>query len=217
MTGQASGQALKPSVACLTNQKSIITGTFDFHNTVTAKGTKEGFMRSLNGKFDFAAKNGRFYKAVTFAKILSIVNVTGIFQGGIAELFREGFPYTSLIINGDIKNGKIVLKTMKMDAPSMKLAGTGTIDLAKEKIDVKILVAPLKTVDSILGKIPIIREITGKSLISVPVRVKGDLNNPEVSHLPLSDVGTGLLDIIKSAVTLPVRIIEPLIPDKKKD
>ena len=68
-----------------------------------------------------------FYKAVTFARsFLDSPTSRGFFRGVLPRAFQVGFSHSQPTINGDIKNGKIELKTMKMDAPSMKLAGTGT-------------------------------------------------------------------------------------------
>ena len=108
-----------------------------------------------------------------------------------------------------MKNGKVLLKEILMDAPSMKIAGTGRIDLLKEQLDIQLLVAPLKSVDSVLDKIPFIKHITGPSLVSYPIRVHGDLKDPEVDALSVPRVGTGLIDIMERTLTLPVRIFKP--------
>ena len=213
---QSKGRELKPVISCITKQKSIITGSFDFRGSLKAKEKSERLLQSLNGKIDFAAKNGRVYKSATLAKIFSIVNITGIFQGSIPDLFREGFAYDSFNITGNVKNGKVLLKEILMDAPSMKIAGTGEIDLLKEQVDIRLLVAPLKTVDYVLGKIPFIKHITGPSLVSFPVRVHGDLGNPEVSTLPIPRVGTGLIDIMEKALTLPLKIFKQPVPEGGK-
>jgi len=213
---QSTGRELKPAVSCITGQKSIITGSFDFRGSLKAKEKIERLLQSLNGKIDFAAKNGRVYKSATLAKVFSIVNVTGIFQGSIPDLFREGFAYNSFNITGDVKNGKVLLKEILMDAPSMKIAGTGQIDLLKEQVDIQLLVAPLKSVDSVLGKIPVIKHIIGPSLVSFPIRVHGDLIDPEVNTLSVPRVGTGLIDIMERTLTLPVRIFKPSVPEGGK-
>jgi hypothetical protein len=199
---KSTGRELKPAVSCITGQKSIITGSFDLRGSLKAKGESGRLLQSLNGKIDFAAKNGRVYKSATLAKVFSIVNVTGIFQGSIPDLFREGFAYNSFNITGDVKNGKVLLKEILMDAPSMKIAGTGRIDLLKEQVDIQLLVAPLKSADSLLDKIPFIKHITGPSLVSFPIRVHGDLNNPEVNTLAVPRVGTGLIGIMERMLTL---------------
>ena len=213
----SSGQELKPTVECISQNKSVSTGTFDLSGGLTARGKSDQIMRSLRGNLDFKAKDGRIYKATILAKLFSLINVTGIFQGSIPDLVKEGFSYQSLIIQGNIENGKLLLKEAVLNAPSMQIAATGSIDLVKKKVDVKALVSPLKPVNVILRNIPIIKNIVGRNFASIPVKIEGNLENPEVSYLPVTEVGSGLLGIVKRTLMTPVYLIEPLIPGKKKN
>ena len=208
------GQELKPTLACLSD-KRVITGRFDLDGTLSAEGKSDQLLQSLQGKINFSAKDGRIYKATILSKIFSLINITGIFEGGLPDLVKEGFSYHSLIIRGDIENGKIFLKEAVIDAPSMEMIGTGNIDLAKKKIDLKVLVAPLKTVDSVLRKIPLVRNIVGRNLVAIPIKVTGDLENPEVSNLSPSAVGSGLLGIMEKVLKAPVNLIQPIVPGDK--
>jgi len=73
----------------------------------------------------------------------------------------------------------------------------------------------LKTVDSIIKRIPLVGDILGGSLISVPVGVSGNLNEPKVTLLPPAAVGEGLLGIMKRTLEVPVKVIQPMIPGKQ--
>ena len=183
--------------------------------TLSAEGKSDQLLQSLQGKINFSAKDGRIYKATILPKIFSLINISGIFEGGLPDLVKEGFSYHSLIIQGDIENGKIFLKEAVIDAPSMEMVGMGNIDLAKKKIDLKVLVAPLKTVDSVLRKIPLVRNIVGRNLVAIPIKVTGDLENPEVSNLSPSAIGSGLLGIMEKVLKSPVNLIQPIIPGDK--
>jgi hypothetical protein len=213
----SSGQELKPTVECLSQNKSVSTGIFDLSGGLTARGKSNQIMRSLRGNLDFKAKDGRIYKATLLPKLLSLINVTGIFQGSIPDLVKEGFSYQSLIIHGNIENGKLLLKEAVLNAPSMQIAATGSIDLVKKEMDVKALVSPLKPVNVILRNIPIIKNIVGRNFASIPVKIEGNLENPEVSYLPVAEVGSGLLGIVKRTLMTPVYLIEPLLPGQKKN
>jgi hypothetical protein len=213
----SSGQELKPTVECLSQNKSVSTGTFDLSCRLTARGKSNQIMRSLRGNLDFKAKDGRIYKATTLAKLFSLINITGIFQGSIPDIVKEGFSYQSLIIQGNIENGKLLLKEAVLNAPSMQIAATGSIDLVKREIDVKALVSPLKPVNVILRNIPVIKNIVGRNFASIPIKIEGNLENPEVSYLPVAEVGSGLLGIVKRTLMTPVYLIEPLLPGQKKN
>ncbi len=213
----ARGLELKPTLACLSENKRIVTGRFDFDGSLTAQGKSDQLLQSLNGKINFSAKDGRIYQSVTLAKILSLINVTGILQGGLPDLVKEGFGYRSFILKGDIENGKILLKEAVIDAPSMEIVASGDIDLVKKKMDLKVLVAPFKIVDTVLRNIPLVKNITGRNFVSIPVKVSGDLENPEVSALSPSAIGSGILGIMEKILEAPVHVIQPLIPGDKKN
>jgi hypothetical protein len=56
-------------------------------------------------------------------------------------------------------------------------------------------------VQRIVGKIPVLGKILGGSLVSVPVKIKGNLSDPEVTFLSPSAVGSAFLGIMER--TLP--------------
>jgi len=92
------------------------------------------------------------------------------------------------------------------------LACLGNINLVNKKLDLKILVAPLKSVDSVVKKIPLVNHVLGGTLISIPIKVEGVVGDPTVTPLSPSAVGSGLMGIMKRTLELPFKIIEPLAP-----
>jgi hypothetical protein len=197
---------------CLFGMKAYLTGTFDLNAQVAGQGTISELVPSLNGDLSFSARDGRIYRLNVLAKILSVVNVSAIFRGRLPDLTGEGLAYRSLAIKGEVKNGKFVVTEAVLDATSMEIVGRGNIDLVTKEADLLVLVAPFRTVDSALNKIPVVRNLFGGSLISIPVKVTGDLDDPKVKIFPISAVDSGILDILKNAVKLPVKLIEPVIP-----
>ena len=93
----------------------------------------------------------------------------------------------------------------------------GTVDLFAKKLDLEVLVSPFKTADFVVKKTPIIRGLLGGTFVSIPVKVKGDIEAPKISYLSPSAVGRKLLNTTKSALKVPVKIIKPVIPGKKKN
>lgn len=208
-------QLLEPVINC-TGNKGLVTGRFDLQGEINTNSTKDTLAKSLNGKIVFKAKDGRIYRYGTIAKIFALLNVTEIFRGKLPDVAKEGFAYQSMSFKGQFKDGKLLIKEGIIDGSSMEIACEGNIDFIEKRVNLNLLVAPLKTVDFILRKIPLIRDITGHSLISIPVRVTGNLENPEVTYLPLSSVGSGLMGIMERTIKLPVKIIQPFIPNGEK-
>jgi hypothetical protein len=79
-------------------------------------------------------------------------------------------------------------------------------------MDLTFLVAPLKTVDRLLGWVPMVSHVLGGTLVSFPVRASGDLRDPAIVPLHPSAVGAGVLGILKNIITLPVTLIDLLTP-----
>jgi ABC-type microcin C transport system permease subunit YejE len=48
--------------------------------------------------------------------------------------------------------------------------------------------------------------------VSIPVKIKGDLENPKVSPLILSEVESNLLGVMKRTLKAPVKLMEAIIP-----
>ena len=156
------------------------------------------------------------------AKIFAILNLTEIYRGEVPDLTGEGFGYNKMIIKADFKGKKLVMQECAIDGASMGLACEGYIDLVDDKINLVILVAPFKTVDRIVKKIPLISSVLGGKIVSIPFRAKGDIENPTVFPLSPTAVGSGVLGIMERTLKLPITIIQPLLPEesekkKKKD
>jgi hypothetical protein len=98
----------------------------------------------------------------------------------------------------------------------MTIVGKGNVDLSTLEMDLEILLAPLKTVDYFIKKTPLVRDILGGSLISIPVKMTGEYSNPEVTYLPTSGVSSSLSNIMKNSLQTPFKVIEPALPDKDK-
>ena len=209
----AQNQELNPSILCLSDKSAKIVGEFNLEGNIKANGAAQTLMQNINGDLKFYASKGRFYAGRSFRiliNIFSILNVTEIFKGKLSNPETDGFAYNSIRAKADIQNGKIVLNEMIIDGTSMNIVCQGYIDVVNKRMDVTALVAPLKTIDFFIKRTPILKDILGGSLISIPVGIKGRLENPRVIPLPPSKVGEGLLGIIKRTLQLPVKIIQPI-------
>ncbi|MFQ5841499.1 MAG: AsmA-like C-terminal domain-containing protein, partial [Thermodesulfobacteriota bacterium] len=205
-------QELDPTLACLWDKKGLMSGNFDLGGSLRARGKHEELAQSLQGNVEFLANNGRIYRFGVLAKIFALLNVTEIFMGKLPDLGKEGFAYDSVKATGNLHDGKLTVKEGILDGPSMKIAWQGDIDLITKKMDLTVLVAPLKTADRIIERIPWLGEILGGTLISIPIKVTGDINDPTVTPLSPSAVGSEIVGIMKRILRLPVKII-PYTPE----
>ncbi|MBW2259835.1 MAG: AsmA-like C-terminal domain-containing protein, partial [Deltaproteobacteria bacterium] len=158
----------------------------------------------------------RIHRSNVLVQIFGFLNVTDIFKGELPDLVEEGFAYDSITVMGSFQGDKLVVSEAIVDGQSMQIFAEGNVNLTDKTLDFTVAVAPLKTIDFIVSKIPLVNYILGGTLISIPMSVKGDWGDPKVTGLSASGVGSGLMGIIERTVKLPVKLIEPLAPEEKK-
>jgi len=200
--------ALDTTLTCLGKQERIVTGNFDLNGTLSALVKNEEVLRALRGDFELNAKKGRIYRYGLVSKIFGFLNVAGIIKGDLPEFSKDGFPYHSINATADLENGKLMLKEAILVSPSMDIACQGEIDIIDQKVNLRLLVVPLKTVNFAVNKIPLLHNIFGKNLVSVPLKASGDLADMKVTPFSPSAMGSGLLGIMKKTLQLPTKIIK---------
>jgi uncharacterized protein YhdP len=191
-------------------------GKFNLDGEVKTQARPADAARSLQGELTFSAGKGVIHRSNVLVKIFGFLNITDIFEGEVPNLSRGGFAYHYIRASGTLEGDKLVVKEAIVDGQSMKMFGTGNINLVDKTLDLTVAVAPLKTVDFIVSKIPLVNYILGGTLVSIPMKVEGPWGDPVVEGLSASGVGAGLLGIIERTVSLPVKLVEPLGPTEKK-
>lgn len=211
---RATNQDLHATLACLSDTKEV-SGHFSFNGDVAGKGDAEALAGSLKGTMEFEAKKGRIDRYGLLSKIFQVLSPMGILR--LPDLAKEGFPYYVIKASGNLQDGKITIKEALVDGAATDLVFNGEIDLIDRKIDAVVLVVPFRTIDRIINFIPLVRYVLAGRLVAIPVKVTGDLENPEVTPFSPSAVGAGLLDTVKRIFKLPFKIIQPLLPRESQD
>lgn len=195
---------LAPILKCLTGERMGITGVVSFRSEI--EGT-EKIPDSLRGDGQLTMRDGRIYRFKLFTRILEFLNITQVVLGELPEFGKKGMPYDSFRIRYRVEKGRIIMSRIQLNADTVAIAGEGVIDLVRNTTNITLLVSPLRTIDKILGKIPIIRKF--RTIISIPVGIHGDLKNPVIVPLSPKAVGSHIFDLMKDAVKLPFSILEP--------
>lgn len=210
-------ESLANAIQCLFDKAGIITGDFNLGGTVNSDGEIVDVMNSLEGELELVSNGGRVSKYGGLVRFFSALNFGEIFRGNTIDYEDEGFPYDLVMANADIKEGKLIIKEAAMDGPSLKVVCEGFIDLVNDQLDLKVMVIPVMAVDSVIEKIPLISAVLGKDVVSIPIRVTGDISDPKISELSPHTIGAGLLGIIKQTLNIPVTLVKPLDSGKKKE
>ena len=207
--GVSAGHDITETVACVQQPSIAMTGTYNVDMRLSGKGKAGELSRFLEGSVDFRAEKGRIHKANLLSKILAVLNVTQLFFGKLPDLGDKGFAYNSMTVKGNVKGGKLGIRWASLDAASMNLTATGEYDFLADETNLTVLASPLKTIDTIIRKIPVIRYILRGSLVAVPVQVTGKRDDPSVSVLSPTAVSSQVLGFFGRTLGAPIRLFQP--------
>ncbi len=203
---------LDQSITCLTGEQLQASGRFDLDAQFTTQGTLDTLDKSLRGTFSATARNGNIQKLDSLNKIFSVLNLTEAARGQNLEISSGGLPYRTMSARGTLDGKLIHLEEATLDAPTVRVAATGRIDLNTEKLSLDVLVAPLQTANAILDYVPFLDRIFGGSVLALPVGVTGTLKNPIIVPLGPGAVTSRLTDIIGNVLKLPVDAVKIVTP-----
>jgi hypothetical protein len=205
----AGGAPLSDALECLWERGDLMTGLFSVDGDITAAGEPENLTDALRGSIQFTAGDGRIHRFELLGRILAVVNITEILRGRTPDLTGEGFAFDAIVARFNVQGDTLDVEEIIVEGPSMDLFVIGSLDLRQRTMDLTVTVAPLRTVDAIIGRIPLVRGILGGTLISIPARVSGDIDNPTVIPISPADVGARMLGIMERTLKLPFRLLDP--------
>lgn len=189
-------------MSCLFKTDSVIDGGYSFSMAIDGRGNADTVARKQQGSLAFKSRQGRIYKATILSRVLSVINILDV------DIRQKGFAYKSFVVEADIEDSVLKLNKVYIDAENMAVIGSGWLDPLNDKMDITFLVAPFKTIDTIIKHIPIVNTLLSGRLISLPARASGSISDPSVVPLSPSAVGKGLVNMLTDLVKTPVRLFE---------
>ena len=214
---ETAGRPLDRILSCLHIRDQQLTGRCSLEGGLQSSGPDwEDLKNAFQGSLRLFAENGRIHKATILSKVLQLLNSTEILFGSIPDLDQDGFAYQTLSMDCTLEDSILKIESGVLNGPSMAIDFIGRFDPGSTEIELLIAVAPLKTVDRILAKIPVIKELTGKHLVSVPLKISGTLDNHRITPVPPHRLGQNFLDLLKRTLKAPVTIIQPLLENNQE-
>jgi hypothetical protein len=213
----AEDEDLSSTILCLWGKDARIEGPFRVDWDMWAEGREDPLREASEGSLHFISEGGRIYRWTLLSQLFGMLNIIGLFEGKFPDFTQEGFEYKKFVITGELRDGYIYLKEAVIDGPSMTIVGEGKIDLVKGEAELVVLLAPLKTVDTVLNHIPVVGKlITGKNgvFISIPFSVKGPIEDAKIALVPPEVVGSGLWGVLKKTLQAPVDMFNTVISQK---
>lgn len=212
----ATAIALEPALTCMLGVDNRISGTVDLSADLAAQGPPGTLSDALSGPMVISARDGEILKATLITRVLALLNVTDIMSGEYAGKDKGGIRYRFITVKAALQQKSLRIDELVMDSEVMDLTGHGSINISDGTEDLTLLVAPIKTANWLVQKIPVVRDILDGTLITIAFKVTGKIDDPRVVILPPSAVGEGLVGITKRTLQLPFKIIEPAVRGEKK-
>ncbi len=200
---------------CLEVRQNVVSGSFSSDIKL-----QRASGRWSRGSVSVHSRAGRILRLKMLSQIFSVVNLTGILSAATVDDYeQEGFPFSQLLLEAEIDHDILTIKRALVRGEGIDLFILGSLDLASMTADMTVLIAPLKTLDAIVSKVPLLGGVLGgrrQTVITIPLGVKGPLAEPAITVLPPEAIGEGLLGMVKDTLMLPFTILGPLLPAEKK-
>jgi hypothetical protein len=213
----AKNQDLRTACLCLYGRPVDVTGHFDLQASIWGQGTKDELERSIQSTVDLTARKGHIYRLKLLSAVFSFLNVTEVLVGKFPDFGEKGLAYDSIHVKGGLANRKMLIQEAVLQGPSVGIVSRGDIDMVDHTVNMTVLVAPFRMFDYIFSKVPLVGGLLSKPIVSIPVSVSGDLDDPRVRVLSPSAVESDLMGIMGRTLKLPFRLIEPFLPEKTRD
>ncbi|HKY72501.1 MAG TPA: AsmA-like C-terminal domain-containing protein [Nitrospira sp.] len=198
-----------------------VTGEARVTGTVRGHGRNpHGIYPTLSGKTDLLLENGRIFKSEERAiwKIISILNLPAVLQGKV-DLEKEGLPYNKITATVTMRNGLFETENLIIDSPIVKITAAGNYDLPTDQVDMVWAVSPFGSYSQFLKTIPLFGRLFAgerKGVATAMFSVKGAIEDPEVTYMPMKSFATGVtglaqlaVDLLKNTVMLPIDLVTP--------
>jgi AsmA-like C-terminal region/AsmA family/Protein of unknown function len=218
---RATGLLVEDLLKLLGPKAGVITGEARVTGTIRGDGKNpHGLYPTLDGKVDVLLENGRIFKSEERAvwKIISILNLPAVLQGKV-DLEKDGLPYNKISAKLLVRNGLFETENLIIDSPIVKITAAGNYDLPTDQIDMVWAVSPFGSYSQFLKTIPLFGRLFAgdrKGIATALFSVKGSIEDPEVTYLPMKSFATGVtglaqlaFDILKNTIMLPIDLMTP--------
>lgn len=126
-------------------------------------------------------------------KLLTVATFTGI----VDALSGDGLMFQKLEVPFRKVGMNVYLQEAKTAGPSIGITAEGTVDLARDEIDLRGTVIPAYMFNAVIRSIPLLGNVfgalAGDGLVAMRYSMQGALENPDVIVNPLSALTPGFL------------------------
>lgn len=200
-------------------KKRFITGKLSVNGHVEGHGRDpEGVIPTLNGKLDMKIVEGNVQRGTIVPKILTIMNFPVVVEGK-ADFNKDGYAFDFQTATIDIQDGVMKSQDIILEGPVLRMTAAGEYDMGNDQLNLITAVSPFGSYSDLLKKIPVfglLLDGDNDAILTALFEVKGPMDEPEVTYLPLDSFQAGLtglamtaFNVLKNTLTLPAKILTP--------
>ena len=149
-----------------------------------------------------------------------VPDITDLFVTQVGSTGKKGFPFSRMDFDSHIQANKLILDRAILHGEGLNLFLNGQIHLDRLDTELTLLIAPFKSFDTLVSKVPLIgKPIMGgyDSLLALPVAIRGPLPDPLITPLDPKAVSGTLFNIVKETFKLPYNILLQDSSEKMKE
>ena len=208
-------------VPLLGGRDETMTGDVKLTGALRGHGRNpHGVLPTLNGKTEVVVQEGHIMRTDNRViwKILTLLNLPAVLQGKV-DFDKEGLQYNKITATLTVQHGLLHTQNFIIDSPVVKITAAGGYDMPTDQLDMVWAVSPFGSYSQFLTSIPLFGRIVAgdrKGLATALFQVKGPIEDPDVTYLPMKSFASGLtgvaqlaFDVLKNTVLLPVDMLTP--------
>jgi uncharacterized protein involved in outer membrane biogenesis len=189
----------------------FITGAFSAKGDLTVTGGNDVDLKeTARGNVRVQMEEGMLTRFAVLSKIFSILNVSQLLKFQLPDMVSGGMPYRKVVATFSFEDGIVSTKDLFIHSDAMNISAVGMIDMPRGQfVDTVVGVQPLQTVDKVISLIPVVGWILtdeNRSIMTVYFEVKGSVDNPIVTAIPVKSIAGGIFDIFKNIFLLPAKL-----------
>ena len=167
---------------------NVVGGSFVVIGTAEDHGDKRVFSGIADGE------NYKVVHAPLIARLLSVASFTAV----NSMLSGAGIPFDRLAAKYAYSERKLTVTDAKAVGGAIGInVSQGALDLKADTVDLRGTLAPAYTVNSLLGRIPLLGDVLvggeGEGIFAANFRIQGPTDEPKVSVNPLGMVAPGIV------------------------
>ena len=209
---------LKYTLGCLVGEDTSerIDAEMAVNGWITTNGSsQEQLFKNLKGLIKIDMTQGRISnlgRAGLFTNLIAYLKLNRLVTGDIPDLRSRDLPFKSIEARLAFKGSYILLEQARIRAETINIVGEGKMNVVDRKVDLTMLVSPIKSLDWIISHTPIVGKILKGTLVAIPVGISGSINDPTVIPLSPKAIGTRVLGILERTLKAPFELIQPILP-----